>query len=97
MDSFRIGSVIAPFGKMVGAKHHPYHKGQTRRRTWCSSAKRENFDCIPQTQRVSFVSLSNIVEHNEIHNPRCALQHRYSMSFSTQKEIKNQNGETVRY
>ena len=62
-------------------------------RTWCSSAKRENFNHIPQilrvsmyhslvslhTQelRISFVLVTYIVECYEILNSRFALDHRY--------------------
>ncbi len=62
---------IAPFGKMVGAKHHPYHKGQ-----------------LVDVRYLLKISCITVSHKNYV---------RYFTSFSTQKEIKNQNGETVRY
>ena len=58
-------------------------------RTWCSSAKRENFSHIPQISlyhslvslylRISSVLLTIIIECYEILNSRFALEHRYSL------------------
>jgi len=65
---------IAPFGKKVGVKHHPYHKGSC-----------EHFTTSLSTQKH--------IKHVYIQQVNSLM---YCTNILTQKEIKNQSGETVR-